>query len=137
MTKETIKTFLIGVLVVYSIFATHFFVTNDLWIEYKECGTVVGSSSEDRPIKHGTQTELYLLMEYDNDGFQAQEVGATTYFKYKDKVGIRLCFERSKRNPIIDDSVFMAVYFCSGCASLCIYLFFILWIFIWYLSDDE
>lgn len=70
-------------LIVFSIYSINYVAKTDMWIEYKDCGQVVGSSSEDRPIKHGTQTELYLLMKFDKQGFKAQEVGPTTYYQYK------------------------------------------------------
>lgn len=114
---------ILGWLFVYSIYSIHFAVTNELWIEYQECGTITGASSEETPIKHGTQTQLYLLMQYDHDGFQAQEVGATTYFQYKDKVGERICFEKSKRNPVIDNNLRNILIYFSGACFVVIYFF--------------
>lgn len=130
-----VKTLLVFTVFVYSLFAIKSFVTKDLWIHYKECGTVVGSSSEDVPIKHGTQTELYLLMQYEHDGFQAQEVGATTYFQYKDKIGTKLCFSLTKRNPELD-TFRKELHHMMGGLFIVVYFLIFLYIFIGWCEGD-
>lgn len=124
-------------LITVSIYTIKFFVKNDMWIDFQDCGQVVGASSEEVPIKHGTQTELYLLIQYEKQGFKAQEVGATTYFQYKDSIGKRLCFEQTQRNPIMEKPYSFAKFFLGAIFSV-IYFFILLIIFInWCLGDEE
>jgi hypothetical protein len=96
-------------------------------LDYKDCGKVVGSSSQDRPLKHGMTTDLYLLIDFEKDGFQAQEVGPTTYFKYKDKIGTELCFDQTKRNPEFSKGYNEFVFIFGG---LFLVIYFVVFIFI-------
>lgn len=120
-----IKATLTMMLIVFSIYSINYMVKTDMWIEYQDCGKVVGSSSEDRPIKHGAQTELYLLIQFEKQGFKAQEVGPTTYYQYKDKIGTKLCFNQTDRNQELDGYMFL-VFFCGVLFSI-IYCLIILY----------
>lgn len=123
--KIAIKIVLAMWLIVFSIYSIIYVVKTDMWVEYRDCGQVVGSSSEDRPIKHGTQTDLYLLMKFDKQGFKAQEVGPTTYYQYKDKIGTTLCFNQTDRNKELDGSMFLV--FAFGILSIIVYGLFIIY----------
>lgn len=133
--RITFVTILLLGLFAYSISAIHFFITTDTWIHYQDCGKVVGSSSEDRPVKHGSQTEFYLLIQYEKQGFKAQEVGVTTYYQYKDAIGKKLCFEQSESNPVIS-TIYDHIKHFLGVFFIIVYVIVFLVIFIGWCAGD-
>lgn len=134
--KEIARFIFIGAIVIYSFFSMYNFIAKDMIIKYKDCGQVVGSSMEDRPVKHGMTTDLYLLIEFEQDGFKAQEVGPTTYYKYKDKIGTTLCFDQQKQNPEFD-SIWYEVHHILGAFFIFVYFILGLSIFIdWCFGDN-
>lgn len=54
------------------------------------CGVVVKKGSDEVAIKHGSRTDLYLVINYDELGQRATECGPNTY--YTTDVGDRVCF---------------------------------------------
>lgn len=134
--RITVVIILLLALFSYSISAIHYFITTDRWIHYKDCGKVVGSSSEDKPIKHGSQTEFYLLIKYEKQGFKAQEVGVTDYYHYKDSIGKKLCFEQLESNPVMS-TTYNSIKHFLGILFIIIYVIVFLYIFInWCVGDQ-
>ena len=121
-----IKATLTMMLIVFSIYSINYVIKTDKWIEYQDCGKVVGSSSEDRPIKHGTQTDLYLLIQFEKQGFKAQEVDPTTYYKYKNKIGTKICFNQKDINKELNGYMFLlyisGILFIITYSSIILYL---------------
>lgn len=82
---------LIGSFLLYCVV---FFWTNPQNPEYTDCGRVVSKSQDEVVIKHGTETNLYLNVQFKNSGFKSVCVQPTTYFKTK--VGEKVCFDLDK-----------------------------------------
>lgn len=57
----------------------------------KDCGTLYMKSYEDIVIKHGTRTELYLIVETKNQGLRSKEVGITEYMTTE--IGDLVCMD--------------------------------------------
>lgn len=58
-----------------------------------ECGTVVSKFSDEVAMKHGTSTELILIVDWDGRGKDDINVAASTY--HDTKVGKRICFRET------------------------------------------
>lgn len=63
--------------------------------EMQHCGTVAYKSADEVQIKHGTTTELYLGVDFDDIGRKAINVSVDTYFS--NKKGDRVCFTLDAR----------------------------------------
>lgn len=89
--KSIIKIILGIALSIFISLSVTYCLTNDS-VKYKtECGIVVSKSADEIVIKHGTQTELYLNIQFEKSGFKSIEVEPTLYFQKKK--GDRVCFE--------------------------------------------
>ncbi len=75
--------------------------TIDQHIHIHDCGIIKSKSTDEVIIKYGTNTELYLNIQFEKVGFRAQQTDPTTYFKYK--VGDKVCFDWEQRNPEYDN----------------------------------
>lgn len=106
--KNKIRIFcytLIGLYVIYSIF---FIITNPLRPKYKDCGEIISKSTDEVVIKHGTSTELYLNIKFNNSGFKSIYVEPTTYFKHKK--GDIICFNLQKEMSVCYDIIMFSGY---------------------------
>jgi len=59
-------------------------------VDKQYCGKVVKKSDEEVTIKHGSRTDLYLIVEFDQIGLRSIEVEPNTYFTHNK--GDRVCF---------------------------------------------
>lgn len=91
-------------------------------ITEKHCGTIVSKSNDEVAIKHGTQTQLFLNIEFDKKGFESVQVLPTTYFKHK--VGERVCIDFQHNDGIIATG-FISFWILI----VCILYFFFVWVF--------
>lgn len=64
---------------------------------YLDCGTIVSKSQDEVVIKYGTETELYLNVQFKKAGFRSVKVNPTTYFKFN--VGENICFDLKAEPP--------------------------------------
>jgi hypothetical protein len=72
------------------------YLTNELRTRVTDKGIVVSKSSDEVAIKHGSETELYLNIQFEQHGFKSIKVDPTTYFQ-KSK-GERVIFSWYERN---------------------------------------
>ena len=89
--KNIVRIITLVPLSLYLIYCVYFFIFNFNTKTYIDCGNVVSKSSDEVAIKHGTRTELYLNVQFENSGFKSVECGPTTYFSKKK--GDNVCFE--------------------------------------------
>jgi hypothetical protein len=68
-----------------------YLLMNDTNPTYVDCGVVKSKSSSEVSIKHGSETELYLNIDFDKSGFISKKTAPTTYFS--NSVGDRVCFD--------------------------------------------
>jgi hypothetical protein len=68
-----------------------FFIVNPAHPTRPDCGKVISKSQDEVVIKYGTETKLYLNVQFDKEGFKAVNVSPTTYFDTKN--GKRVCFD--------------------------------------------
>lgn len=54
------------------------------------CGVVTHKSSDEVSIKHGSRTDLYLIVDFGEQGVRSMDVGVKTYLT--NNVGDRVCF---------------------------------------------
>ena len=59
------------------------------------CGNVVDINTKLANVKHGTKTEYFLLVNFDNLGNRLIEVNAETFYTHE--AGNRICLELSNR----------------------------------------
>lgn len=98
---KAISDFLKASLLILVCYSMYFTVNDYFELKETDCGIVKGHSSEEIIIKNGTITELYLTIQFEKQGFIAQEVSPTLYFKYKN--GDRICLKISKKYPLIEE----------------------------------
>lgn len=58
--------------------------------KHEHCGTVLETPTKERAVKHGSHTDYYLVVNFDNFGKKAIEVSPNTY--YTTEIGERVCF---------------------------------------------
>lgn len=95
MIKDLKKAFSITIVAMLTIwFAGCFVAIIHNMIEEKErntyCGTITKLFSDEVSVKHGSRTDLYLIINFDNYGQKAVEVDVNTYAGKQ--VGQRVCF---------------------------------------------
>lgn len=77
------------------------------------CGTIRSTDTKETAVKHGSQTDLYVLVDFDGIGERAIETTPTTY--YTAVPGNRICFSLSNeqiygRNEIgMFDIIWMSI----------------------------
>lgn len=90
-TKKIIRIITLVPLSLYLIYCCYTLIVNKGQTPtYVDCGRVVSKSTDEIVIKHGTQTELYLNVQFNKNGFRSIECEPTTYFSKK--VGDNVCF---------------------------------------------
>ena len=91
-------------------------------ITERHCGTIISKSNDEVAIKHGSQTQLFLNIQFDKKGFESVEVDPTTYFKYKVGERIRIDFQ--------ENEAFIGIGFiASWLLIIVVAYFFICWLF--------
>lgn len=58
------------------------------------CGSVIDISTQLQAVKHGTRTDYYMLIAFDNIGTRLVDVSPETFYIYG-KEGNRVCFDLS------------------------------------------
>lgn len=98
MKKETIRnivrTLILAPIACFIVYSMCFFIVHPVHPKYEDCGKVISKSQDETVIKYGTETELYLNVQFKKTGFKSVKVGATTYFGTK--VGETVCFDLNK-----------------------------------------
>ena len=92
--KNIVRILLLTPLAMYLLYCCFHFILFENRPQYLDCGTVVSRSNDEVAIKHGTQTNLYLNVQFENSGFRSIECSPTTYFSKK--VGDKVCFKLDK-----------------------------------------
>ena len=62
--KNIIRLIILLPLSIYSLYSIYYFITNDIKPTYIDCGIVKSKSHDDIIIKYGTETELYLNIQF-------------------------------------------------------------------------
>lgn len=107
--KSVMITFLslLGILMGYSIC---YMYTNKQFVTYEDCGKIVSKSADEVSIKHGSQTELYLNVQFNKSGFRSMNVNPTTYFHFK--TGDNICFDLNEKEQGLH-----VFFYMTGCIS--------------------
>lgn len=97
-TKNKIRNFfriiILAPIALFLLYCAYFFIENPLHPKYLDCGKVISKSSEEVVIKYGTQTELFLNIQFEKSGFKSIKCEPTTYFGTKK--GEKVCFNLSQ-----------------------------------------
>jgi hypothetical protein len=94
--KKTIGIVLISPIAIFLLYSIYYISTNDRVSYYNDCGIIRSKSSSELSIKHGSETILYLNVDFKKSGFKSVKTSPTTYFKHS--VGDRICFDLSKES---------------------------------------
>lgn len=93
-TKHKIRNFFRIIILVpialFLLYCTYFFIENPTHPTYLDCGKVISKSTDEVAIKYGTQTKLFLNVQFEKSGFRSIECEPTTYFGTK--TGKKVCF---------------------------------------------
>lgn len=96
---------LAGLLILYVIYSTFFFIDNEFFGEkIKDCGIVTFKSTYDQKHKNSSTVEFVMVVDYDNRGKEDVDVSAATWSSYN--VGERICFIIDKPT---DDTLFKTI----------------------------
>lgn len=131
--KKVIGWFVVSPFILFSMYSVYYCIVNDRLQYETDCGIVKSKSSDEVAIKHGTTTELYLNIQFDNSGFLSKNVSPTTYFSYS--VGDRACFGIKKNKSGAHYFTCIVGYVVSYlllCAILMGFIYFIGWLFEWW-----
>lgn len=112
---------------VFSIYSAIYFIKTPHIERTSQVGTVISKSQDEVTIKHGTQTELYLNIQFDNVGFKSIEVEPTTYFG--SAVGERVSFGLIKEKSGWQFAKFIWGFLIVAVAIITIITIFIRWLF--------
>jgi len=127
-TKNVVRIVLAIPTLMYAVYSIYYFIVNPLKPTYTDCGILRSKSGQEISIKHGSQTQLYMNIDFKESGFKSVEINPTTYFKYK--VGDTVCLKLDKY--IKYDFLFSF----SGMLFISVLGIFFLWWLIMYLFTD-
>ena len=128
--KINIKNIIRLIICIYSLYSIYYFITNDIKPTYIDCGIVKSKSHDDIIIKYGTETELYLNIQFKKTGFKSIKCSPTVYFSKN--IGDNICFELNK------DTTFQhKIISISGLLILSILGSILIEIIIWYIIPDH
>lgn len=128
--KNIIRLIILLPLSIYSLYSIYYFITNDIKPTYIDCGIVKSKSHDDIIIKYGTETELYLNIQFKKTGFKSIKCSPTVYFSKN--IGDNICFELNK------DTTFQhKIISISGLLILSILGSILIGIIIWYIIPDH
>ena len=130
--KLKTKIFLIVILlgVIYNTYY-YFSTKGDKWYNPtstetgEKCGVIVDNFSQDRRVKHGRTTDLYMKIQYPNT-IEIQKVATETWYSYS--VGDRICFATTEFTPLTG-YVMILTALAIMLVLLRLFLYFIGWIF--------
>lgn len=118
--KESIRLLLLTIIIGYLIYCTALFLIEGLFPKTRECGIVKSKFNEEVSIKHGTKTELYLIMQFKTYE-KAINVDVLTYSKAK--VNDTLCFNTDvKRSFFKELSSFIGLLITIMLIGMLLYL---------------
>jgi hypothetical protein len=112
---------------VFSIYSTVYFIKTPHIERTSQVGTVISKSQDEITIKNGSQTELYLNIQFDKVGFKSIEVEPTTYFG--SDVGERVSFGLIKEKTGFQFFKFIWGFLIVAVAIITIIVIFIRWLF--------
>jgi hypothetical protein len=112
------------------------YLTNELRTRVTDKGIVVSKSSYEVAIEDGSETELYLNIQFDQHGFKSIKVEPTTYFQ-KSK-GERVIFSWEEQNlhnwKFINYVLGMFIVWGIG---FCGVIWFLTWVFKIKIDSDK
>jgi hypothetical protein len=127
--KNILRIILGSVTAIFLTYCTVIFFINPETARFTDCGKIISKSSDEVAIKHGTQTELYLNIQFEKSGFKAINVAPTDYFHYKK--GENICFDLAE-----EDQIFGRLTWIIGAINLVLGGFIILFAFLNYLFTE-
>lgn len=116
---------------IYLLYCAYYSITEDMYPKYNDCGEIISKSNDEVAIKHGVKTELYLNIQFDNNGFRSIECNPTTYFNHNK--GERVCFDLEKETSSIHKLNFMF----GGIVIIGGGLFSIVCLFVYLFTNDD
>lgn len=127
--KNILRIILGSAVAIFLTYCSIIFVTQPDTIRNSDCGKIQSKSSDEVAIKHGTQTELYLNIQFEKAGFKAINVNTTDYFHYQK--GDKVCFDLAEKNQ-----VFHRLTWMMGGLNIVIAILIILGVFLNYLFTE-
>ena len=121
--RKTILYVIIALAAIYFSYCAYFFIANPVHPRYVDCGKVVSKSADEVSIKYGTETKLYLNIQFEETGFKSVECDPTTYFEFKkDEI---VCFNlHQETNAWYSIRTLSGVVFLGACGLAAAVLFF-------------
>ena len=87
--RKILKYSLLLIISIYYLYSAYYVYTHPYFTYTKECGKIISKSNDEVSIKHGSRTDLYLNVQFDNR-FESVLVDPTTYFG--NHKGEEICF---------------------------------------------
>lgn len=87
--RKILKYSIYIIISIYYLYSAYYVYKHPFFTYTKECGKIISKSNDEVSIKHGSKTNLYLNVQFDNR-FESVLVDPTTYFKYNK--GEEVCF---------------------------------------------
>ncbi len=119
---------IIGVaFIIFSTISMKYFIETPHIERVSQIGTVISKSQDEITIKYGTDTELYLNIQFDNVGFKSIEVEPTTYFG--SDVGERVSFGLMKEKTWFEMIKFLWGFIVTAIVIVTLIVIGIKWLF--------
>lgn len=113
--------------IIFSAISMKYFIETPLHLKESQTGTVISKSQDEVTIKYGTQTELYLNIQFDKLGFKSIEVEPTTYFG--SNVGERVTFRLTKEKTNLEHIKFLWGFVITAIVIITLIVISIRWLF--------
>lgn len=113
--------------IIFSAISMKYFIETPHIERVSQTGTVISKSQDEVTIKYGTETELYLNIQFDNVGFKSIEVEPTTYFG--SDVGERVSFGLMKEKTGFEMAKFLWGFVITAIAIIILIVICIKWLF--------
>ena len=104
--KNRIRLIILLLLSIYLLYSIYYSITNDIKPTYIDCGIVKSKSYDDIIIKYGTETELYLNIQFKKTGFKSIKCSPTIYFSKN--IGDNICLELNKDTTFQHKIIFIS-----------------------------
>lgn len=111
----------------FSAISMKYFIETPIHVKESQTGTVISKSQDEVTIKYGTETKLYLNIQFDNLGFKSIEVEPTTYFG--SEVGERVTLGLTKQKTNLEHIKFLWGFLITAIVIIILIVISIRWLF--------
>lgn len=116
--RKILKYSIYIIISIYYLYSGYYVYTHPFHTYTKECGRIISKSNDEVSIKHGSRTDLYLNVQFDNR-FESVLVDPTTYFG--NNRGENICFnftDKTTFKHFWNYLIFVAISFILMCVGI-------------------